>query len=83
MVVMAYAARVSDVQYTLDGRIYVETWGKVIDTVESEFPLFTIDTGRDLSAAAGCGFQVRFCSLEQGTYHQYLRITGAVISSPV
>jgi hypothetical protein len=36
VVVMAYAARVSDVQYALHGRTYIDVGGQVIDTIESE-----------------------------------------------
>jgi hypothetical protein len=34
--VMVYASGGSDVQYTLNGRMYVDTGGQVIDTIESE-----------------------------------------------
>ena len=36
VVVTVYASRVSDVQYALQGQMYVDTWGQVIDTIESE-----------------------------------------------
>ncbi|MCX5997595.1 MAG: hypothetical protein NTV42_08355 [Chloroflexi bacterium] len=65
VVVMAYAARVSDVQYALDGRIYVETWGKVIDTVESEarfVPLTQVEINPPLP---GAGSRFDFVALNK------------------
>ena len=36
VIVMAQMAVISNLNYRLKGRIYVDTWGQVIDTIESE-----------------------------------------------
>jgi hypothetical protein len=63
--VMAYAARVSDMQYTLDGRIYVETWGQVIDTVESESRFLPLTQVEIHPAPPGAGSRFDFVALNK------------------
>ena len=63
--VMAYAARVSDMQYTLDGRIYVETWGQVIDTVESESRFLPLTQVEIHPAPPGAGSKFDFVALNK------------------
>ncbi len=65
VVVMAYAARVSDVLYTLDGRIYVETWGKVIDTVESEARFVPLTQVEIKPSLPGAGSRFDFVALNK------------------
>jgi hypothetical protein len=36
VIIMAHMAAISNINYMLKGRIYVDTWGQVIDTIESE-----------------------------------------------
>lgn len=63
--VMAYAARVSDTQYTLGGRIYVETWGQVIDTVESESRFIPLTQVEIYPALPGAGSKFDFVALNK------------------
>jgi len=63
--VMAYAARVSDTQYTLDGRIYVETWGQVLDTVESESRFLPLTQVSIYPAPPGAGSKFDFVALNK------------------
>lgn len=63
--VMAYAARASDIQYTLDGRIYVETWGQVIDTVESELHFLPLTQVEISPAPPGAGSKFDFVALNK------------------
>jgi hypothetical protein len=63
--VMAYAARVSDTHYTLDGRIYIETWGKVIDTVESEARFLPLTEVEIFPTPAGAGSLFHFVALNK------------------
>ena len=63
--VMAYAGRVSDLQYTLDGRLYVETWGQVIDTVESESRFLPLTQVEIHPAPSGAGSKFDFVALNK------------------
>jgi hypothetical protein len=63
--VMAFASGVSDVQYTLDGRIYVETWGQVIDTVESEASFLPLTQVEIHPAPPGAGSRFDFVALNK------------------
>lgn len=63
--VMAYAAGVSGMRYTLDGRIYVETWGQVIDTVESESRFLPLTQVEISPAPPGAGAKYGFVALNK------------------
>lgn len=65
MRVMAYAAGFSDMQYTFDGRIYVETWGQVIDTVESESHFLPLTQVEIYPAPPGAGSRFDFVALNK------------------
>ena len=63
--VMAYAARFSDRRYTLDGRIYVETWGQVIDTVEEGSRFLPLTQVEIHPAPPGTGSKFDFVALNK------------------
>jgi len=63
--VMAYAGRVSDMQYTLEGRVYVETWGQVIDTFESELCFLPLTQVVISPAPPGAGSRFDFVALNK------------------
>ena len=63
--VMAYAGRVSDTQYILEGRVYIETWGQVIDTVESQFSFLPLTQVEISPAPPGAGSRFDFVALNK------------------
>jgi hypothetical protein len=63
--VMAYVAMLSDVQYRLDGRIYVDTWGQVIDTIESEAHFIPLTQVEIEPALPGAGSRFDFLALNK------------------
>jgi hypothetical protein len=65
VVVMAYVARISGVQYRLDGRIYVDTWGQVIDTIESEARFIPLTQVEIEPALPGVGPRFDFVALNK------------------
>jgi len=65
MAVTVYAARVSDAQYKLEGQIYVDTGGQVIDTIESEARFVPLTQVEIEPAPPGAGSRFGFVALNK------------------
>ncbi len=63
--VMVYASRVSDVQYALNGRMYVDTGGQVIDTIESEVRFLPLTQVEIEPAPPGAESRFNFVALNK------------------
>jgi hypothetical protein len=65
VMVMAYSAWASDVHYTLEGRIYVDTWGQVVDTIESGEPFIPFTQVEIYPAPPGANSSFDFVALNK------------------
>ena len=63
--VMVYASGVSGVQYALNGRMYVDTGGQVIDTIESEVRFLPLTQVEIVPAPPGAHARFDFVALNR------------------
>ena len=63
--VTVHTARVSDVQYKLDGRMYVDSGGQVIDTIESEARFIPMTHVEIEPPPPGAGSRYHFIALNK------------------
>jgi hypothetical protein len=65
VIVMAHIAVISNINYTLEGQIYVDTWGQVIDTIESNVRFIPLTQVKIEPALPGAGSRYDFVALNK------------------
>lgn len=63
--VLAYVERASDAHFTVEGRIYVDTWGQVADTIETGARFIPFTEVEVYPAPAGGGTSYSFVALNK------------------